>query len=168
MKRIAFACVVLLVTAASLVAAPAGDITGKWHLDPAGSKDLPESILQLKEWRLDVARTGHRLIVSVVVQPRDPAAPVLRDTLEYPVDGSEQRVQSVIDGPEGLERVPTSLASRTLPNGSVELRATREIGQMRETTTENWLVNADGSMTVRLHRVSPEYTDDFVLRFVRD
>lgn len=168
MKRIALAFAVVLTAVTGFAAASSGDIAGAWHFDPAGSTGVPESVLQLKAWRLDVSRTGHRLIVRVLVQPADPAAPVLRDTLEYPTDGTEQNGQSVIDGPDGLMRVPTTFTSRSLPNGSIELRATREIGQMRETTVENWLVNADGSLTVRLHRTAPGYTDDFVLRFGRD
>lgn len=161
----------LLLTEALLASPPVQSFSGNWELDSYGSRGLPQSIKDLRYWRLEVTATERELRVKFRIKTAFADEPEIADTLTFPLDGSSRKVESTVAGVRGEQRVPTTVSGQRQTNGDLDLRMTRQIPWGSDTavemTTEKWRLWRDGALWIRFHRETPLFKTDYDLRFVR-
>lgn len=153
MKTIA--AIVLSLAATAALAAPLPDYSGKWTLDLAASKDLPQRMYAgVASQTLTLKQTDKQVSFDIDIQRKDDA-PAFKQTLTFNLDGTPTETSSKVRTPNGEVTVPMTLTLKPAADGTLNVTEVRHLSmgeqKFEAETSEQWQLSADGK-TLTVHR----------------
>lgn len=148
----------------------AADYSGKWLLDVAASKDVPQRMTDgLNAWRLDVTQSPAELRIDIRIEAVDET---LEQTHRHKLDGTPGTFDLKVKGPDGELTIPTTSIAKVAANGAIDITLSTDFSngamRMKRETRERWELSADGkTLTVRRSDVGRDGPIEYLMVFRR-